>query len=123
MTPADYGKAAWLWLNTFGVSFNPILWQSAIGQIRHLLNPNNANNHGSGCATCASHFQEFINKFPVEKVTSDEEAAVWAWLAHDDANFYSGKAHRPNYRQCAAMFGWQPMSDREFELVKNRLSK
>ncbi len=121
LTPADYGRVCWGFLATHGVYFNQTLWLMTISQIRALLDPNNPSNHGSGCPNCSAHFRTFTDAHPPEKVTNSDEAGVWCWTAHDAANLYSGKAHRPSYRQAAALHGWQPLTDEEFARIKSNL--
>ena len=121
LTPTDYGKACWTFLNTFGVSFNPGRFQQAVHQVQSLLSPHNPHNNGSGCISCHDHFEEHTDTYPVAKVQSAEEAAVWVWLAHDTANVWAGKPHRPSFAVCAAMFGWVPLSPDEFTAIQTRL--
>ena len=120
LTPVDYGRACWTFLNTFGVSFHPLHWMAAIYQIQSLLSPYTPHNNGSGCVTCHGHFEEFCSTYPPTRVQSAEEAAVWAWLAHDGANVYAGKPHRPSFRVCSAMFGWPTISPDEFTTIQSR---
>lgn len=118
LTPVDYGKACWTFLNTFGVSFDAIRFQQTVHQITSLLSPHNQHNNGSGCIQCYGHFEEFIAGHPPHLVQTAEQAAVWAWLAHDSANIYAGKPHRPSFRVCAAMFGWPILDPAQFEQVQ-----
>jgi hypothetical protein len=121
LTPTDYGKACWTFLNTFGVHFSAFLFAAAVEQIRKLLDPQNEHNNGSGCLSCHGHFGEHLAAYPLTKVQSAEEAAVWTWMAHDTANVWAGKPHRPSFRTCAAMFGWPVLSDEQFQAIQTRL--
>ncbi len=121
LTPVDYGPGCWLFLNTFGVSFNPVLFQQALHQVVSLLSPHNPHNNGSGCVVCHSHFEQHLAAYPPTKVQSAEQAAVWVWLAHDAANVFAGKAHRPTFRSSAAKFGWPMLSQEEFYNIQRSL--
>lgn len=123
LTPEDYGRACWTYLNTFGVYFDQAQFLSAIEHIKALLNPKNPHNNGSGCPTCHAHFFEFCQEYPPHHVTTAEEAAVWVWMAHDAANVNSGKAHRPKFRHCTAMFGWPILDPDQFDAIKARLHR
>lgn len=121
LTPAEYGRGIWHWLALFGVNFDVTIWRMSIDQTWMLLDPANRNNNKSGCAACSSHFAEFMKSFPPQKVLSAEEAAVWVWLSHNEANTWAGKAHKPTYRQAANLHGWVILSDQQFHDIEDRL--
>lgn len=121
LTPTDYGRACWTYLNTFGVSFNAGYFIATVHHTQSLLSPHNPHNNGSGCVVCNDHFNEFLAQYPPHKVQSAEQAAVWVWLAHDNANVYAGKAHRPSYRVAAATFGWVMLTPEQFSAIQTEL--
>lgn len=104
LTPADYGRACWSFLNTFGVVFDQARFLATIEQVKALLNPVNS----SGCPSCHAHFRDFQSTNPPHMVTDAAQAARWVWAAHDQANVWAGKPHRPSFQLCATLFGWEP---------------
>ena len=121
LTPTDYGRACWTFLNTYGVNFTPSSFVVVVHQVVSLLSPHNPHNNGSGCISCYDHFTEFCEQYPPLKVQSAQEAAVWVWMAHDTANVWAGKPHRPSFAVCAAMFGWEPLTADQFNEIQTRL--
>ena len=49
------------------------------------------------CEECREHFNEMMEThwFPLEHVTTDEEARIWSWLTHNIVNKRIGKSWEP----------------------------
>ena len=49
------------------------------------------------CEDCRNHFNDLVatHCFPLEHVTTDEEARIWSWLTHNIVNQRIGKAWEP----------------------------
>ena len=69
------------------------------------------------CEECREHFQQLVQNhtFPLEHVTTVQEAKIWMWMAHNMVNMRIGKVWIPltvldQYEDygCAATQSWQP---------------
>lgn len=123
LRPTDWGPWIWQYLNTFGVHFDKALFEAAITQARAILNPSlKEKNHFSGCALCSEHFADVLRSFPIERVTTREECAVWVWNAH---NLASGHANNPRqpFLKIARRFGWTILEDNEVNEILSRLAR
>ena len=49
------------------------------------------------CEDCREHFKELVDShpFPLDKVTTLEEAKIWYWLSHNLVNVRIGKEWQP----------------------------
>lgn len=107
-TPADYGARLWGYLHHFGVVFDRIAWLATVAHVDATLKSPTV-----GCAKCANHFLRWRMLYPEANVDTEAKAAVWTWMAHNQATQSRGFGEPMSFNDAAWIYAWEPNDDPE----------